>query len=217
MLQIEPALPGATVDVVGNTITIRGSSSGRTTYRVTVDGSIRDTFGQTLGEDTRLEFKVGSADPALIGPEQTLVTLDPASKKPILAVYAINHNRLTARAYQVQPSDWSAFKNYLQQVYQQDRMPEPPGRQVMDEPIKLEAAADALAEVNIDLSPALKGGTGQLVVVVEAEGAQSLKNRYGRLVIAWVQVTQIGLDAFTDPSEMVVWTTALKDGAPLAG
>jgi hypothetical protein len=65
MLRIEPALPGATVDVVGNTITIRGATTGRTTYRVTVSGSIRDTFGQTLGEDVTLTFKVGSADPAL--------------------------------------------------------------------------------------------------------------------------------------------------------
>ena len=34
---------------------------------------------------------------------------------------------------------------------------------------------------------------------------------------AWVQVTQIGLDAFADHSEMVVWATGLQDGAPLAG
>ncbi len=39
---------------------------------------------------------------------------------------------------------------------------------------------------------------------------------YWQTVQAWVQVTQIGLDAFADHSEMVVWTTALKDGAPLA-
>jgi uncharacterized protein YfaS (alpha-2-macroglobulin family) len=217
MLRIEPALPGATVDVVGNTITIRGATIGRTTYQVTVGGSIRDTFGQTLGEDTRLTFKVGSAEPALFGPDETLLTLDPASKKPVLTVYAINHSRLQVRAYQVQPSDWSAFKTYLQAVYQQDKLPRPPGRQVMDQTLKLEAAADVLTEVSIDLSPALKGDLGQLVVVVEAEGAQRLQDRYGRLVQAWVQVTQIGLDAFADHSEMVVWTTALKDGTPLAG
>jgi uncharacterized protein YfaS (alpha-2-macroglobulin family) len=217
MLLIEPALPGATLDLIGNTITIRASTAGRTTYRVTVSGSIRDTFGQTLGKDTRLEFKVGSAEPALFGPEQTLVTLDPASKKPVFAVYAINHNSLEVRAYEVQPSDWPAFKTYLQQVYQQDRLPEPPGRRVIDQTLKLDAAPDALTEVSVDLSPALEGGLGQLVVVVEAEGAQRLQDRYGRLVSTWVQATQIGVDAFADHSQMVAWTTALKDGAPLAG
>ena len=217
MLLIEPALPGATVDLIGNTITIRGSTAGRTTYRVTVSGSIQDTFGQTLGKDTRLEFKVGSAEPALFGPDETLVTLDPASKKPVFTVYTINHDRLKVRAYEVQPSDWPAFKIYLQALYRQEKMPEPPGRQVMDETLKLEATADALTEVSIDLGPALEGGLGQRVVVVEAEGAQRLQDRYGRLVTAWFQATQIGLDAFADHSQMVAWTTALKDGTPLAG
>jgi uncharacterized protein YfaS (alpha-2-macroglobulin family) len=217
MLLVEPELPGATVDVVGNTITIRGSTAGRTTYRVTVSGSIRDVFGQTLGEDTRLEFKVGSAEPALFGPNEILVTLDPAAKEAVFSVYAINHDRLTVRAYEVQPSDWPAFKTYLQEVYRQESLPEPPGRKVIDETLRPEAAPDALAEVNIDLGPALDGGLGQLVVVVEAPGAQRSQDRYGRLVNAWVQVTQIGLDAFADHSQMVAWTTALQDGAPLAG
>jgi uncharacterized protein YfaS (alpha-2-macroglobulin family) len=217
MLLVEPALPGATVDVVGDTITIRGSTAGRTTYRVIVSGSIRDVFGQTLGQDTRLDFKVGSAEPALFGPDQALVTLDPASREPVFTVYSINHDRLKVRAYEVQPSDWLAFKNYLQEVYQEEKLPEPPGRQVMDETLRPDGAADALTEVNIDLDPALDGGLGQLVVVVEADGAQRMQDRYGRLVIAWIQVTQIGLDAFADPSQMVAWTTALQDGTPLAG
>ena len=217
MLQIEPVLPNASVDIVGNTITIRGTTTGRTTYRVLVDGAIRDTFGQTLGKDASLTFKVGSAEPALFGPDETLVTLDPSSDRPVLTVYAINYNRLKVRAYQVQPADWSAFRTYLQDYYSEEKSPKPPGRRVMDETIRVEAAADALTEVSIDLSTALEGDTGQLVVIVEAEGLRSDQDRYWRTVQAWVQVTQIGLDAFADHSEMVVWATALQDGAPLAG
>ena len=41
--------------------------------------------------------------------------------------------------------------------------------------------------------------------------------RYSQTVQAWVQVTQIGVDAYTDASDMVVWATDLKNGAPLAG
>jgi len=218
MLRIEPALPGATINVVGNTITIRGSTTGQTTYRVTVDGGIRDTFGQTLGKDTQLTFKVGPAEPALFGPEEALVTLDPASGKPILSVYAINYSRLRVRAYQVQPSDWVAYKSYLRDYFRQDDPPQPPGRQVMDETVRLEAAADALTEANVDLSPALEGDLGQLIVVVEPAGVRfSSRDRYRRVVQVWVQATQIGLDAFADHSEMVVWATALQDGAPLSG
>ncbi|MGC9333897.1 MAG: Ig-like domain-containing protein, partial [Anaerolineae bacterium] len=123
MVRVEPALPGATVDVVHNTITIRGSTTGRTTYRVTVSGSVQDTFGQTLGRDARLEFAVGSAEPALFGPERALVTLDPASKQPVFTLYAINHDHLKVRAYEVQPSDWPAFKAYMQQLYEQESLP----------------------------------------------------------------------------------------------
>jgi uncharacterized protein YfaS (alpha-2-macroglobulin family) len=218
MLRIEPALPGATIDIVRDTITVRGTTTGQTTYRVVVDGAISDTFGQTLGTDTQVTFKVGSAEPTLFGPQEALVTLDPASTKPILTVYAINYNRLQVRAYQVQPSDWPAFKSYLREYYRQDAPPEPPGRQVMDETIRLEAAADALTEASIDLSPALEGDLGQLVVVIEPAGLQlDQRERYRRAVQAWVQVTQIGLDAFADHSEMAVWATALKDGTPLAG
>jgi uncharacterized protein YfaS (alpha-2-macroglobulin family) len=214
MLRIEPALPGATVDVVDNTITIHGTTKGRTTYQVVVDGALRDTFDQALGKDTRLSFKVGPAEPALFGPEEILVTLDPASKEPVLTVYAVNYNRLKVRAYQVQPSDWEAFQRYLREY---DKPLEPPGRLVMDETLRLEAAADALTEASIDLSPALEGDLGQVVVVVEPEGVRSEQGRYRRIVQVWVQVTQIGLDAFADHSEMVAWATALKDGTPLEG
>ena len=93
----------------------------------------------------------------------------------------------------------------------------PPGREVMDETIPLEAVTDALTEVNIDLSPALEGESGQLVVVVEPVDPPPDKDRWRwPIVQSWVQVTQIGLDAFADHSEMVVWATALQDGTPLA-
>lgn len=217
MIRIEPALPGAMVDVAGNSITIRGSTAGRTTYRVTVSGSIRDTFGQTLGEDARLTFEVGPAEPRLYGPDEGLVTLDPALQRPVLQIYAVNHDRLRVRAYQVQPADWPGFRSYLRAYYREDSQAEPPGRRVMDKVIATKAAADALTEVNLDLGPALEGGRGQLIVVVEPEKRPRAEDRYQNVVHAWVQSTQIGLDALADHSQMVVWATALADGAPLAG
>ena len=217
MLQIEPALPGAAVNIAGKTITIRGSTVGRTDYRVTANGAIKDIFGQTLGKDHYMIFEVGSAEPGLFGPDEALVTLDPASSKPIFTIYALNYNRLRVRAFEVEPSDWAAYQEYLREYYRDDP-PDPPGRQVMNRTIDLEAADDALTEASIDLSPALESGTGHLVVVVEPAGLQlGDRDRYRRVAQAWVQVTQIGLDAFVDHSEMVVWATSLQDGAPLVG
>jgi hypothetical protein len=97
MLRIEPQLPGASVNIFGNTLNIQGASQGQTTYTITVAGDIQDTFGQQLGREVRLTFRVGPAEAALVGPGQTLVTLDPASNKPVFSVYAINYPRLDLR------------------------------------------------------------------------------------------------------------------------
>jgi len=218
MLRIEPALPGATVDVSGNVITIHGNTAGRTTYTVTVDQTIQDSFGQTLGKAAVLSFKVGSAEPSLIGPQADFVTLDPASKSPALTVYTINYKSLKVRAYQVQPSDWTEYRSYIQEYYYQENAPEPPGRLAMEKTIPLGGTPDVLLETGIDLSSALEEGVGHLVVIVEPEPRPSRKDGYYYPVVrAWVQVTQIALDAFSDAGQAVAWATALKDGSPLEG
>ena len=70
MMTIEPELPNASVNIYGNTINIQGNTRGRTTYWVTVDGSIKDQFGQTLGQDARLEVQDRFRRTRLIGPEE---------------------------------------------------------------------------------------------------------------------------------------------------
>jgi alpha-2-macroglobulin len=219
MLQVEPALPGALVDIVGDSIQIQGATRGRTNYRVTLDAAIQDIFGQTLGEDVRLTFRVGSADQVLSGPGKSLVTLDPSSSEPFFTVYSINHDRLDVRAYAVQPGDYEAYRDFAERYLYDERRPRPPGRLVMEETVRPEAPADALAETNISLAGALEGEYGHLVVVVEPpSGLLSRdRSRYVNTVIAWVQATQIGLDAFVDQQQMVAWASALVDGAPLGG
>jgi uncharacterized protein YfaS (alpha-2-macroglobulin family) len=217
MLKIEPDMPGAMVNIYGTTINIQGQSKGQTKYTVTVSGEIQDTFGQKLGQDAQLTFRVGQAEPMLSGPSGNFVTLDPAAKKPVFTVYTINMKELDVKIYAVQPSDWLNFK-----PYDFDRSGKPisvPGRLALDKTLPVESAADALTEVDIDLSQVMDGSFGQFIVTVSPPKSllQSDPNRSWRSLVVWVQVTQIGLDAFSDHSEMVVWATALKDGAPLSG
>ena len=56
----------------------------------------------------------------------------------------------------------------------------------------------------------MDGPSGHFIVIVSPPGGllKPNQNAYWQTVQAWVQVTQIGLDAFTDHSEMVVWTSA---------
>ncbi|MGE5224888.1 MAG: alpha-2-macroglobulin family protein [Omnitrophica WOR_2 bacterium] len=219
MLRISPELPGASVNIYGDTIQITGASKGQTTYTIVVSGDIQDTFGQKLGTDTTLSFKVGKAQPMLFGPGMTLFTLDPASKKPVFSVYAINYPKLDVQIYAVQPSDWPAFKEYLRNYQRTDVQLQIPGRKVLDKSLPVESAADELNEVDIDLSPYMDGAYGHFIVIVKPPSGlfANKDNIYWQAVQAWVQVTQIGLDAYVDHSEMVAWTTDLKNGSPLPG
>jgi uncharacterized protein YfaS (alpha-2-macroglobulin family) len=214
MLRITPELPGASVNLIGDTIQIQGASKGQTSYTVTVAGNLQDTFGQELGQDARLTFQVGPAQPALAGPGQTLVTLDPASKKPLFSVYALNYPRLDVKIYAVQPSDWPAFQTYLRNYQRTDASLNVPGRLVLDKSLPVEAPTDTLSQVDIDLSSYLDDVYGHFIVIVQPPGGSETRP-YRQAVQAWVQVTQIGLDAFNDYGQMVAWTSALKDGAPL--
>jgi len=215
---IDPALSSLTLDVYGNTLQIRGASQGRTTYRITLDGSIGDVFGQTLGQDQTVSITVGSAQPAMVVSGDNFVVLDPLGK-PALSAYTINYSRLNVTAYAVTPEDWTAFNTYLRERYRTDQPPPIPGKQVYKKTVGVESVADKLVETAIDLEAAFKQSKGHLVVLVKPErtGLPSLlqRNRVEEAVL-WVQRTQIGLDAFTDAGKMLAWANSLQDGAPLA-
>ncbi|MFN2148516.1 MAG: alpha-2-macroglobulin family protein, partial [Anaerolineales bacterium] len=217
MLRIEPELPGASVSIYGDTISIRGATAGRTTYRVTVSSEIQDVFGQTLGNNESLRFKIGPAEPVLIGPQQIFVTVDPSSKKPSLSLYAMNYKNFDLKIYAVEPSDWPDFMSYLREFQRTDNPPSPPGQLVLDRVQRLDLADDTLSEVPIDLSEYTPDGSGQFIVIARPPRGLFEQERYWETIQVWVQVTQIGLDAFVDPSSMVVWANALQDGSPLAG
>lgn len=219
MLRIQPDLPGASVNIFGNTIQIKGLTRGQTSYHVTVDSNLADIFGQKLGKLAELTFRVGSAEPFLIGPEKILITLDPAAPQAELSLYTMNYNKLDVRIYAVEATDWLAFKDYLRNYDQQTQPPQPPGRKVADKTITVEAPANSLAEAKIDLAEFMDGNFGQFVVIVEPHlGLFQLNpNRYRQRVQVWVQVTHIGVDAYADHSQMLVWATDLRTGAPLEG
>lgn len=217
MISIEPPLAGAVVRPQGRRLEIRGLTAGRTRYQVTISGNIQDDFGQMMGSDETLTFRVGSANNVLIGPDRPFVTLDPAAPRPVLSVYTVNYDELNVEIYAVEPAFWVNFRQYLDEYYREENPPTPPGEKVVDSTITIDAADDELAEVPIDLSAALDGDYGHLVVIVSPPGRLFENWRERPVVQTWVQVTEIGLDAVMDSVEVTAWTTALADGAPLSG
>jgi uncharacterized protein YfaS (alpha-2-macroglobulin family) len=217
-IRIAPEVPGFKTAVYGNTLQIEGVKQGRQIYTVTLDASIRDSFGQTLGSAAQVSFKVGPAPQALAASRQLLVVADP-SGPPSFSVYSINYNNLKVSLYAASPEQWNQFVNYARyaQGYTDEaamKQRTPPGRLVLTKTLAVKSQPDEMAETRIDLGPALEDGFGQVIVVVEP--AVWLKTRRDRQIInAWVQVTNIGLAAFVDHTELVGWATRLKDGAPL--
>lgn len=222
MLKIEPEIPGLSIDNYGDTIQISGETKGQTTYTVRVSGEIQDTFGQTLGDQYRLTFRVGKADPVLVGPGQSFMTVDPAASAPVFSVYAINYSKVNLKIYSVQPSDWPKFKEVLRTWRQTDDPPAFPGRLVEDKSMTLNLPDDTLTPVDINLAKYTDAGFGQFIVFIEPpaslfESENAKWRRYSQTIMTWVQVTHIGLDAYNDQSEIVAWATDLRDGRPLSG
>ncbi len=216
---ISPALPNAKITAAYNSITIEAAKRSNTIYTVTLDRNLKDTYGQTLTGKNQVTFKVTNASPALFTTSENFTVLDPAGRKAF-TVYSVNYRQMKVRLYKVTPDDWQRFHRY------QSAKAAPPGKLVFDKVIDVRTKADELTETSLDLSPALTDGYGQVFVKVEAIDLPKDKNApievyaYGgrrNRAEAWVQVTNIGLDAFADKKEIVAWANSLKDGAPLAG
>ncbi len=211
--RVAPKLPGFKAELHERYLYTRGQSKGRTTYTVTVPASLTDKFGQTLGKDEELTFRVGSARPRIWGP-QGLVVLDPAAKKQTYDLFSINFDKLEVQIYAVSPKDWAKYAAYMKDYDRYGRHPKPPGRKVVDTVMTVDGAKDEMAETHIDLSPALSGGLGHAVVVVKPT---PWNQRYSPPTLnAWVESTHLALDAFVDGTELIAWATHLSDGKPAA-
>ena len=218
-VRIDPAIPGLKVSVWQNTITLDGTKKPNTTYHVTIDKSLQDQFGQPLGEDKTVEFQVAAMAPWLGLSGRSFVVLDPDGPRE-LSLYSVNYTTVKVSVFSAGPEDWLKYQTY-RQLHSRGpndaaaRKAVLPGRLVYSRQIDFKQAPNDMIETGIDLTPALKNGLGQAIVAVES--ITPATDFYHNPLLAWVQSTQIGLDAFVDNDEFIGWASSLKDGAPLAG
>ena len=216
-VKIEPAVEGLKIYPSGNNVIIEGYKKGRTTYKVTVDNSLKDIFGQTLSNSAIATFNVGAAEPNLYAQGGAMVTLDPTAAKPSFSIYTTNYPTAKMKIYRVEPTDWQQFQEYYRRINYDDSTKRPtiPGKLVADKIVQIQNKPDELVETTIDLSEYLNGGFGHLILDIEPPVR---KTQYDRTrIFKWIQSTQIGLDAFVDNQELVGFATELKDGKPLSG
>src|SRR5947209_8182935 len=199
-LRVEPEMQSIKTQTYGNVLYITGRKRGRTTYKVTLNSSIKDTFNQALGKDVSVTFNVGAAPPSLVSNGKAFVALDPSGPRAF-SVYSVNHSTLKVSLYRVAPEDWAKFTHYMRFVYDYYEDPKqkqmtPPGRLVSSKTVQVALKPDEMVETRVDLTPALDDGLGQVIVIVE--GGAGAKKRDRQSVEAWVQATNIGLSAFVD-------------------
>ncbi len=209
-VKVEPRLEDMEINVYGNNLSIDGSTRGNTTYKVTLHGSIKDEFNQTLGTKKTFTFKVGPFPRRFQMSGEDFVVMDPAALTHY-SVYSINYTSLGVRLYSVTPADWPTW------VANHHEQGSVPGKLVYSKEIQIKKKPNQMVETVIDLRPALKNNRGQLILTVEPFGGTPTEDDVGDDLRykTWIEVTEIGLDAFVDDTDLVGWVTSLKDGSPL--
>lgn len=210
---VKPAVRALSVIANGNAVTLQSVKKGRTTYTVRVPASTKDIFGQTLGMDRELTFKVGPAESMMEGPGRDFLVLDPASP-PTVPLYTINHTLAKLRVFKASSKDWRPLGEWMRQ--RADRRPgTPPLTKLATTTVPIEAVADDLVETSVDLSRWLVEDSG---VFLWFEPPTQNDDRWQRRdVFVWVQRTNTGLAAFTDSTDLLGWATDLGSGKPSSG
>ncbi len=215
MVKIEPAVEGLKIFPAGNQIYLQGYKKGNTSYTISVDGSLADEFGQTLGQTAKAVIKVGVGQANMYAQGGAMVVLDPAARAAY-SIYSTNHSNAKVRLYKVDPTMWKQYQEYRRYInYDDGKRPAIPGKLVFDKIVPIASKADEMVETRIDLSSALSEGLGNVIVDIEPT---IRRDKYDRTrIFTWIQSTKIGLDAFVDNKELVGFATDLQTGKPLSG
>lgn len=213
-VRVEPEIPGMKVECLRQKIRITGVKHPYRDYKVTLKPWLRDKFKQNLESETHLTFPVGASPPRLFSPDFGLVVLDPYAR-PHFSVYSLNHTSVKVRVNSVGPEHWADYaKNGRNARYSNGELGDLPGIPVISNTITIEDQPEKLVETRIDLTPALRDGFGNFLVAVEPIPAPADRHEKA---LTWVEVTGIGLDAFTAGGEILARATSLKDGKPISG
>src|SRR4029079_8474496 len=142
----------------------------------------------------------GPARRMFIGPDN-FVVMDPASPRRC-SVFSINYTKLDVRLYSVTPEDWPKWF-YDRGADDEERLNKSArGRLVSSKAIAVRGKPNAITETNIDLSPGLTNGYGQMILIIEPSGGKPVdEDEEPKISESWIQVTNIGLDAFVDHTD----------------
>lgn len=215
-IRVEPPIAQQKVQVHGSVLTLSGMTRGRTAYQITVAPDLMDVYGQTLGKPATARILTTKAEPMFQMQGGPVIVLDPSAKKAQLPVWTVNHKQLRVKAWRVQPSHWQAWRQAQREASDQEAQPKPPGTPVIDRLVAISGQPDEAVETALDLSAGLQGPYGQLIVYVAP--TQQPKERWNQEHFwSWVQVTQLGVTAVRDQTQLLAWASELASGKAAPG
>lgn len=220
---VDPALPGLVAHVSGREILLSGGTAPMTTYTVTVPAALADVHGQSLGADDSTTVDIGPGRPRLQQFPTMLTTLDPLVDTSTVTVHSAGLSELRLRVFAVEPSRWTAYQEFLQNTLwavEPGTSPTAPDWAVLsDEVLTVDPADGRSIGTTVDLADELEQSK-HLVVLVEPADGQTLSDEdrwQNQPTATWVQSTALGVDAWSDPQQLLIWSTDLRTGTPLAG
>ena len=224
-ITVTPALAGRSVQVYEKTVVISGDTQPNTTYTVTVPADVTDVFGQALGSEQSKTVEFGTGSPRLDSFAFPLTTLDPLAEGKSVSVHSVGRTEFRLRVFAVTADQWPEYQRfYRDKLYGKPRetVAAPDWPVLTDEKVAVDGADGKSADTVIDLSDELAapGVTGHVVVLVEPTDKDAISENdwwQNQPTATWVQSTNLGIDAWTDPGQVRIWATDLRTGQPLPG
>ncbi|HMZ78642.1 MAG TPA: MG2 domain-containing protein, partial [Acidobacteriota bacterium] len=218
MVTISPPIPSAQITVWQNQILIDGKKPYVPVYTVTVSGDLTDQSGQRLEQPVSRQFKIRLAQPDIHFDYGVITTFDPGGLHQ-LNVYSQNIQTLNVRLYRVTADDWNAYAS--PGVYGWAKTNEVT-KEILRNPIfsqsiPIKVELDEAIKRQIDLTPALPNGTGQILVEVSGDVAPGDFDIHTVRAFHWVQSSKLAVDVVAGGSELLVWANSLSDGKPVSG
>lgn len=202
-VSISPAVREFEVDNSnqGMPLELRGRFKHSTTYKVTFSPSIKDIYGQTLSGNNVVTFKTAVPAPSLY-PDEFSVLEPAANLKFPIRTSGIKRFKLTV--YKVLPADCAAvFKD------SENLAKKLGSRRVWSGVVPVTPAADGEDDITqFGIAKYLPKGHGILVLDASSDVAEQRQTFV-------VQVSDLGLEAFSDHKGVVTRVFSLKSGAPL--
>jgi len=167
---VSPEVPGLDVEVLRDSLYLRGAVRGNAEYTVRISGQLKDIYGQAMGATDERTWRVGPAAPELLAVRKRMQILDPSAKRQRWSVLVRNIAELDMELYRVSPADWPDFVRWYGDRFNRSGSGDPPGQLALRKTIVTGADDDTLTEVEIDLSPAYEGGLGHAVLLLMPTG-----------------------------------------------